>query len=324
MSFAESCLCFALVGIGASAMWGPVLTITQRWFSLKRRGMALGILSTGFGLGFGLTGKLFPIIVEQWSWRYCWYAMGVAALFMILLNGVLLRSKPEDMGLCPWGGGSGIGPVPQVLEEDRERAGRYSEMLQAPRFWMIGFSYLLSAATLYGVTTYMVDYARYNLEFSYEKASSLATVHGVSQIVGVLVILPFSDYLGRRLTLIASNLILSLSLAGLIVSGRNEIGLWISIAVFGAFYGITFPMYGACGGDYFRKEIIGSVIGAWTPFYGLGAIGSHRLTGYLRDTTGSFFAPFLIMILGTLGASMLMFFMRYPPGGKGRLGIDRS
>jgi MFS family permease len=62
----------------------------------------------------------------------------------------------------------------------------------------------------------------------------------------------------------------------------------------GAFYGVTFPIYGACAGDYFPKEFMGTVIGAWTPFYGLGAILAHWVGGILRDTTGTYNDAFLI------------------------------
>ncbi len=45
-----ACLFFAVAGLGATGMWTPVITVVQRWFSLGRRGMALGILSTVYFL----------------------------------------------------------------------------------------------------------------------------------------------------------------------------------------------------------------------------------------------------------------------------------
>jgi MFS family permease len=47
-----ACIFYAVVGIGATGMWTPVITLVQRWFTTNRRGLALGILSTGYGLGF--------------------------------------------------------------------------------------------------------------------------------------------------------------------------------------------------------------------------------------------------------------------------------
>jgi sugar phosphate permease len=60
------------------------------------------------------------------------------------------------------------------------------------------------------------------------------------------------------------------------------------------FFGSTFPLYGACAGDYFPKKVMGTVIGAWTPFYGLGAISVHWVSGILRDTTGIYDHAFVI------------------------------
>jgi OFA family oxalate/formate antiporter-like MFS transporter len=314
--FGQACLFFALAGIGASAMWVPNLTIVQRWFALRKRGMALGILSTGSGLGLAVMGSVFPMIVEHWNWRYCWYFLGIAALSMVLVNAFFLRSKPEDMKLRPWGDELDCELTFQALRETEKPKGRYREILTTSRFWKIGLSYTFIAGSLYGVTTYMVDYARYNLGFSYEKASFLATVHGVGQVLGVLAILPLSDYFGRRRTIVFSNLILSATIGNIILSGTHEAWLLASVTLFGAFFGATFPIYGACGGDYFRKDILGTVVGAWTPFYGLGIIGSNRLAGYLRDVTGSFGVPFVVMILSALVASVLMFSVRYHPNGK--------
>jgi sugar phosphate permease len=309
-NFWQGCLFFAIVGMGASAMWTPILTVVQRWFGAERRGMALGILSTGFGLGFAVMGKLYPVIVEQWNWQYCWYFLGAAGLFMVGINLLLLRSKPEDKGLQPWGARSGEGRSAEQRRETHKQKTRYSEILSTSRFWMIGISYCLVAASLYVVTTFMVDYARYSLGFSYETASSLATIHGLGQIVGVLTVLTISDRIGRRPTIFISNIIISASIAGILLSGTHEFWLFLSVGVFGAFFGVTFPIYGACAGDYFRRDIMGTVIGAWTPLYGLGAIGGTRLAGSLRDVTGSFVIPFLIMILTALLAAVFMLFVK--------------
>jgi MFS family permease len=72
------------------------------------------------------------------------------------------------------------------------------------------------------------------------------------------------------------------------------------------FYGATFPMYGACAGDYFPKEVMGTVIGAWTPFYGFGAILVHWVSGGLRDASGTYDHAFLINVLTAVLAVVLM------------------
>jgi len=314
-NFWQACLFYGIVGIGGAAMWTPIITLVQRWFFIKKKGMALGILSTGFGLGFATMGRFYPFVVAHWSWRYCWYILGIAALFLVILNAFLLRSKPEDEGLAPWGTPEDDTTVVQAAPSAIKQKIGYAGIITVPNFWLIGFSYLLIAASLYMTLTFLVDFARYELGFVYGKASSLATIHGLGQIAGVLTVPILSDYIGRRLTILFSNICIAISIACIILSGSNEISLFVSVGFLGAFFGSTFPMYGACGGDYFRKEVMGTVIGALTFFYGCGAIIANRLGGHIRDITGSFFIPFTGAMVAALCAAVLFFFVKYPKEG---------
>jgi MFS family permease len=158
----------------------------------------------------------------------------------------------------------------------------------------------------------MVDYARYELGFPYGQASFLATIHGMGQIVGVLTISLASDYIGRRMTILLSNICIAISIVCIVASGGNQVWLFTSVGALGAFFGATFPMYGAAGGDYFRKEIMGTVIGALTIFYGTGAILAHRFAGQIRDATGSFMIPFGVAIAASAIAAILMGFVKRP------------
>jgi sugar phosphate permease len=291
--------------MGGAAMWTPIITLVQRWFYIKKKGMALGILSTGFGLGFATMGKFYPFVVSNWSWRHCWYILGAAALLMVVVNALFLRSKPEDKGLAPWGTPPEAAAQAGAAGAEKAKMG-YAEILRIPNFWFIGASYFLIAAALYMTLTFMVDYARYELDFAYGRASLLATIHGIGQIAGVLTIPMASDYIGRRMTILLSNLCIAASILCIVLAGAGETALFVSVGFLGAFFGATFPMYGASGGDYFRKEVMGTVIGALTIFYGAGAIVANRLGGQIRDVTGSFFIPFVAAIGAAILAALLM------------------
>ena len=304
-SLRTACIFFALTGLGAAGLWAPVLTLAQRWFAPHRRGFALGIISTGYGLGFAVIGAVFPWIVERFSWRYAWFFLGSGALMMVLVNGLLLRSAPEISGLQPWGQkdtseGRNTGmPMP-------EKRIPLTALFHNSRFWLIGFSYLAIAYSLYGITTFMVDYAKYQLGLPLEKASLLATIHGIGQIVGVLTILPLSDHLGRKTTLFIGNTFITAALVGIVAVGNSWMALCILIGCMAIFYGAIFPLYGACAGDYFSKDIMGTVIGAWTPLYGCGAILTHWSTGMLRDMTGLYNYAFIVYVaMGVLSIVLI-------------------
>jgi sugar phosphate permease len=312
-SLAGACIAYAGVGLGATGMWTPVITVVQRWFAPQRRGLALGILSTGYGLGFATMGVAFPWIVQSYSWRHSWTFLGAAALAMVLGNGLFLRSSPEAAGRRPWGEREAPrqGPEPPMPEV---RPGQLS-VLRSSTFWLIGGSYFSISYSLYGITTFMVDYAEHQLGFPLDKASLLATVHGACQVLGVLTVLPLSDLLGRRKTILVSNTVIAVALAGILFSGDSWFALIFFVGLLAVFYGVTFPIYGACAGDYFPKEVMGTVIGAWTPFYGLGAIVVHWVAGSLRDATGQYDIAFVLNIVMAVAGIMLMFLVRKERGG---------
>jgi len=216
----------------------------------------------------------------------------------------LLRSDPASAGFEPWGQKERVTSVKIV---QAEKPSFVKKVLKHKTFWMIGLSYFCIAYSLYGITTFMVDFAKYEMGLPLSKASFLATVHGVCQIIGVLTILPLSDYLGREKTILISNFAITITLIGILFVGQSWILLYILVGILAVFYGVTFPIYGACAGDYFPKALMGTVIGAWTPFYGIGAILVHWVSGVLRDTTGSYSIAFSInAIMAALGFCFIL------------------
>lgn len=303
----SACLFFGVAGLGATGLWAPIIALVQRWFAFHRRGFALGILSTGFGLGFATIGAVFPWIVTYYNWRYAWFSLGAMALALVAVNAIFLRSDPVATGVEPWG---------EKPENANRSAGRRENespqgkglrtILSNRQFWIIGASYCAVAYALYGITTFMVDYAKYQLNLPLDMASLLATIHGICQIAGVLTVLPLSDYLGRKKTIMISNIIITGCLAMILLAGESIVLLYISIGALAIFYGATFPIYGACAGDYFPREVMGTVIGAWTPLYGFGAILTHWITGLLRDATGVYNHAFIInVVMGGLAVVLI-------------------
>jgi len=183
-------------------------------------------------------------------------------------------------------------------------------ILRERNFWVIGASYFCLSYGLYGFTTFLVDYAAHQLNLPLEQASLLATIHGLFQIAGVLTVLPLSDYAGRKRTILVSNAVITALLAGVLFSGGSWAALCTITAGMAVFYGATFPIYGACAGDYFPREAIGTVAGAWTPFTGLGAILTHWITGSLRDSTGIYDVGFILCAVMAGAAVVLMGFVR--------------
>jgi len=304
-----ACIFYALAGIGATGMWTPVITVVQRWFAPHRRGLALGILGTGYGFGLAAIGLAFPLIVHAYSWRYAWYILGISALLLSVGNGSLLRSDPKTHGYKPWGEKTEpLDPAQSPALSGQPLPRSWSNFIKNSNFWLIGFSYFAVSYCLYGITTFMVDYARNQIGMPLEKASLLATIHGLGQVVGVLTILPLSDYFTRKRTLLVSNALIALVVIGIFLFGKSWLSLAILIGIMALFYGATFPLYGACGGDYFPKQVMGTVIGLWTFLYGSGAMLANWISGLIRDHSGSYHQAFLIdAVMAGIGLLLMCF-----------------
>ncbi len=306
-SLLSSVVFFGIVGLGASAMWVPAATLIQKWFGPRKRGVALGILNASAGAGFGLMGLLLPAIVIKYNWRFGWFVLGIAGLSLFLLDGLLLRDRPEDMGLAPWGG---------KLEETRgkyspSRAG-YLQILKQPQFWIVGISYLLIAYASYALVDFIVTYGKMELNLPYRVASLFITVAAFSGIPGGILIMILSGYTETKKSLGLIYTLVGLSILFIIFSGKNVLLLIAGAAWFGVLYGGVFPLVAACAKDHFPKEITGTVLGLLTIFYGLGAMASPIVTGHLADVTGTFRWAFGLGACLSLLSGLLISLLRKP------------
>ena len=124
-TLSQACFAFFIVGVGASAMWTPVVTLVQRWYGVNRRGLVLGILSVSYAIGYGVMGIALPPVVAGYGWRACWLILALFAFLLVPLNGILLRNHPRDLNQNPWG--EGTDPfVPVPPDEGKNRIHGYS------------------------------------------------------------------------------------------------------------------------------------------------------------------------------------------------------
>ncbi len=306
-----SVIFYGIVGVGAAATWVPIVALIQDWFGEKKRGLALGILSPSYGIGFGLMGLILPLIVLKYHWRLGWSVLGIAGLLLLFLNGMLLRDRPEQMGLFPWG--EPAKGEREVIPPPRQRMS-YLEILKEGRFWMIGLSYFFISYGTYTMVDFMVTYGAMELRIPYQIASLFITVIAFSGVIGGIFLMALSDYIGRKKSLVIIQSLVAMGTLFIIAVGNHVSFLMVGLGCFGFLYGAIWPMYGACARDYFPKEITGAVFGLMTIFYGVGAMISPVLTGHLADVTGTFRWSFGLGAFSSSMAALLIGFLRKPKG----------
>ena len=297
-----------IVGIGAAAVWTPISALIQKWFGGKKRGLALGILSPSYALGFGLMGIILPTIVKNYSWRMGWYLLGASGLILIAINFLLLRDDPEKLGLLPWG--ETAKSIPS--QPPSETSFNYWNVIKERTFWLIGASYLFISLGVYIVSDFIVTYGVVELKIPYPVASTFISIMALTSIVGGFVFMTLSDYIGRAKSLVIIHSLSALSILFIILAKGNISLLRVGIGWFGFIYGPIWPMYAACARDYFPKEMGGTVIGLLTIFYGIGAMVGPIIGGHLTDLTGTFRWAFGLGAFASLFAGFLIGFLRRP------------
>ena len=89
------------LGAGEATMYPATSQFVERWFPVKERGKANGIIFAGVGLGSGLTPVLVTAIILHYGWRASfWFSAGVGTLAGVVWY-LLARDTPEQH---PWVG----------------------------------------------------------------------------------------------------------------------------------------------------------------------------------------------------------------------------
>ncbi len=101
-----------LMGIVITCYSNVAITyIIGNWF-LEKNGVAMGITMSCSGLGGAVFNPLLSAAIEAFGWRAA-YLVAAGLVVLLTLPGVLfvIRERPEDKGLLPYGASRGIAPA---------------------------------------------------------------------------------------------------------------------------------------------------------------------------------------------------------------------
>ncbi len=293
----------------------PVQTTATFWFN-KRRGMALGLIMTGAGVGGFFAQPLFTWLIKtSGNWQTGWLA-AAGALIPTLILLLWLRSKPSDLGQHQ----DGISPeqVKTASLQARRVARTYrtteiwslKEALRTRTLWVMILCFIVMGLPIYLFTTHgalhMMDKGYKPMQAAYA-LSMLVLISGFARFpVGWL-----ADYVeARRLML--------LFFIGYIASlflfwQATSIPMIITgCCLFGFCFGANLVLMPIIIGNYFGPSSFASVNGFTLPFQtGFSAL-IPVMAGYTFDFNKSYDWAFIILI-ALAGAAMMGTVMMTPP-----------
>lgn len=96
---------FTLAWIGnrlvQSMGWAGVVKVTSKWFSYSTYGAAMGIISLSYLFGDAASRQFMAILIAHGvGWRGVFFVAGATLAFIAVLNLLLLREGPRDVGLA--------------------------------------------------------------------------------------------------------------------------------------------------------------------------------------------------------------------------------
>ena len=278
-----------VVGSG-SGMAALVLgaTVVNRWF-VERRGLAMGILTASTATGQLIFLPLLAALIQRQGWRPGILVVAGAAAFVIPLVIWLLRERPSDLGLAPYGALADVTPPTPPANPVRVALAALADGLRSRDFWLLTLTFVICGASTNGlVGTHLIP-AAHDHGIPEVRAAGLLAVMGVFDLAGTTASGWLSDRWDSRKLLAWYYGLRGLSLLFLpFALGTPGTALW----VFAVFYGLdwiaTVPPTVKLATDAFGAARAPVMFGWIAAGHQVGAAATALTAGWVRTTMGDY------------------------------------
>ena len=291
-----------IVGLGTggvATVMGAIVANT--WFE-TRRGLIVGMIGGAASAGQLVFLPLLVWITATWDWRTALTVLATLMLAVVLpLAFLLMRSRPHDVGLEPYGAGSA-----GAAARADTRVTPISQAVRTGDFWLLASTFFVCGFTTVGlIGAHFIPHATEH-GFSEGEAAGILSLIGAMNVVGTLTSGWLCDRYPPRMLLATYYFIRALSLIVLPLITTLPLMSLFAVA-FGLDYIATVPPTVMLTADRFGRRSVGTIYG-WITFAHMvgGAIASY-VAGYIHDVAGEYtIAMYMAGLLGLL-AAMLAF-----------------
>ncbi|SDK88658.1 Sugar phosphate permease [Glycomyces sambucus] len=284
-------LCWGfIVGIGTGSMaMAFVATITNRWF-IARRGLVSGILTAGGAAGQLVFLPLVGLMVEGPGWRSASILVSLTALAMVPLVLLVVRDRPEDVGLRPFGAGPDYTtPAVSGSGAARRALGSLWRASGSRAFWLLAGTFAICGASTNGLVGAHFVPAAHDHGMPLTAAASLLAVIGIVDMIGTVFSGWLTDRFDPRHLLAVYYALRGVSLLALPTLFADDVKppMLFFIVFYGLDWVATVPPTIALCREHFGED--GAVVFGWV-------LASHQFgaaliawgAGFVRDATGNY------------------------------------
>lgn len=275
------------------------------WFA-RRRGLALSIAFSGVGVGSIVLLPAMQALIERTDWRTACWTLGIVVLVVLLPLNLLVRRRPEDLGLRPDGdpahGSDGVAGAAAAKSNvvDAEWVATewtLGRAMRTARFWWVALGFSGGLYVWYAVQVHQTKYLIETGFGATEAAWALGAV-SLAGVPGQIALGWLSDRIGREIVWAIGCAGFALAYGALLLLDGvpSHTLLWLMVLAQGAVgYGMT-SVFGAVPAELFEGRHYGSIFGVlMVAAIGGGALGPW-VTGALHDHTGSYAPAFWLAI----------------------------
>jgi OFA family oxalate/formate antiporter-like MFS transporter len=278
--------CFILIAFGGGGCTAVVfMRVTTNWFK-KKLGLALGIVTSGFGA----SGLLLPMIVwliDDFGWRLAVIILGAGMWAIGIPLAFVIRDTPEEYGLAP----DGEKTLPPARGKPGEAEGATDDIsfraaLRDRAFLFLALSEGLRMMAVGAVVTHIMPYLNL-LKIPRPTAGLIAGGVTVLSIVGRFGLGWLSDFFDKRYIIAISLTLMSLGMFALC-----SVDIWwvmlLFLFLFPTGYGGAITLRGTLLREYFGRAAFGRLLGLVMGASAVGGMIGPTFAGYIFDTTGSY------------------------------------
>lgn len=256
------------------------------WFSAAR-GTALGLMSSGIGLGATFGPRLIQTIVDQHGLRIGFYALAAVMLIPWPLAGLFLHERRETAG---------------ATTTDSERGFTRKEAMRQPVFWLLCASSILWTLCTGGNFHLVPFLTSGGLDRS--QAANYVGLLGLTAMFGRMITGFIIDHLHAPFVCATVFVIEAAAFATLgVIEVRYA---YVPIMVIGFAHGAEVDCFTYCTARYFGMKSYGVVFGLLSVMAAIGNGFGPLLFGFVRDLSKSYSNSFFMDAAFAIGAAILL------------------
>ena len=287
------------LGVAATG-WVPNTTMVQLWFK-EKRGLAIGIICAGVGVGMFLYVPAVQYLINRFGWRMTYRTLALIIPVTVAFLAIFFLKKPSQSipsdaperrqpVLCS------VPDAPPLLGEGRSSPPwTLRQAVKSRPFQLLTLSIVSGTFATQAIMTHQVafftDQGLGNLSASYVVGMIGLVSIGAKIFWGIL-----SDKIGREITY-TLGIVCGVCGMALLVLFHILPSSWVPYSyafLFGMGYSVTTTLPPVMAADFFEGRTFGGIFGTMMMFNGIGGALGAWFAGFVYDHTETYLFVFIL------------------------------